>query len=414
MTAARGRVAFVVLVALALGGCTKPDWLGELEGVVDRAVPRLEAALDQLAAELPAAVARLDEISRQRLLELDGTLRDAVEGLDHALARRGEQLDAALAARVGQLASIAASLAADVHGIALGVTSRTSTTVSQLLGSTRAAAAQLLGELGAQIGAAEQAGALVISEVRSEGRDLVVRIAGLALIVLGLAGGALAFVVQWRRRRAVAFWIQLALVVAATAAGSLLVLWSGLRARLAGAAPVVVDHRSCPDALAGAASYLGRHRGAPTPEAAVEATEVLPAVASCLVLGGSSELFERATQRLAELRAWLGIARACVAPADCPAGEQCEVGSGACVAACETHRDCPAGQVCHGSERACGPPCTGACPGTARCTASVCTAGSAAEIPGRRGWTRAAACRGDPVCLSLARPSLARVLRGGR
>ena len=417
------RVALAFAVLLSLGGqCTKPGWLSDLEHALDNAVPRLVAALDHIAAELPAAVARLDRVTSTRLTALDATLRDAVDGLDHVLASDRQRLDAALAARVEQLANIAGSLEADVHAIALGVSTRISASVDELLVATRASALRLLGSLDVQVGRVETAGTEVVGQLYSSGQDLAVRVIGVALVLVGLIGGALVFVSAARRRQPIAFGVQTASVLVVTAAGAVLILATPVRMRLLHVQDVVLDHRDCPQALADAAGYLARYHAGATPTAVADATTVLPAVASCLVMSGSSELFKRATARLAEIRTLLGIARACTSAAECPAGEDCDVASGGCVQRCGASRDCPAAMVCHASQHSCGPPCTGTCPGGAICKAGECSAAPASrgalDGPGGLGggrWTRAATCHGDATCLMVlggpAREALTRLAR---
>lgn len=390
------RLLVIAFAIAALGGeCTKPDWLSRLEHSVDVAVPRLEAALDQLAADLPAAVARLDAVAARRLIELDATLRDAVDGLNHVLASNRERLDAALAARVEQLASIATAVAADAHAVALGLSTRISATTSELLVSTRLAAQRLLADLDVQLARVTQEGDRVVADVYSASSDLIVRIAGLALLVLGLIGGSLVFVIRVDRRRGVTLGLQVGLTAIVIAAGALVLLSSRVRAQFVPIEPVVIDHPTCPAALAASVAYLGRYRTRVTPDAVAEASEVMPAVASCLVVGGSEELSTAATARLAEIRRLLGIEHACTGSATCEPGETCEAATGACVRRCTAHRDCTAGELCHPMSRTCSAPCTTACPRGGTCRNGTCQMSEQHGpriIGGGRGWFQLAAC----------------------
>lgn len=398
----RNRLLAVALALLALGNvCEKPGWLAELERTVDRAVPLLEDALAKLAKDLPAAVAKLDENAGKRLKELDTTLRDAVDGLNYVLENNRGRLDAALAARVEQVTQIAQSLAADVAAIARGLSTRISTTVSQLLLSTQLAANRLLVDIGAQITRIEREGDRVVADVHSEADDVIVRIVGLGLIVIGLIGGGLVLLLQVRRRRLPVLGIQLGVVVVVTAAGALLTLSMGVRRRFVPVEQVVVDHTVCPQALARSAEYLGKYQARVTPEAVAEATEIMPAVASCLSMGGSADLTERATLRLAEIRRMLQIAPPCLSSAECIAGQTCNQATGACRRTCIQSRDCDAGEVCHPALRTCGKPCTGACPGGGECSGGSCRTAAEVRIPGGRGWSRLAACAKDTACLQI-------------
>lgn len=404
----RSRLLAIALALSALGNvCSKPDWLAALEASVDRAVPKLEEALDKLAKDLPAAVAKLDAVAARRLRDLDATLRDAVDGLSYVLEHNRGRLDAALAARVEQVTRIAQALAADVSAIALGFSTRISATVSELLLSTQLAANRLLVDLGAQITRVEREGDRVVADVHSAADDAIVRIVGVVLVVLGLIGGALVLLLQIRRRRAVTFGIQLGLVVLVTLAGALLLLSSGIRRRFVPVAEVVVDHAICPQALARSAEYLGKYQANVTPEAVAEATEIMPAVAACLAMGGSQDLTERATARLAEIRRLLQIAPPCLSSAECPAGQTCNPATGVCRRTCSQSRDCDASEVCHPSLTACGKPCTAACPGGAECVGGVCRAAAGPSIHGGpsirggRGWTRLATCAKDTTCLQI-------------
>lgn len=406
----RYRALALALALASIGNvCSKPDWLAALEQSVDRAVPKLEEALGKLAADLPAAVARLDEVTARRLRELDATLRDAVDGLDYVLERNRGRLDAALAARVEQVTRIAQSLAADVSAIARGLSTRISTTVSELLISTQLAANRLLVELGVQLTRIEREGDRVVASAHDDTDEAIVRIAGLGLVIIGMLGGGLVLILVIRRRRAAALGIQLGAILLVTGAGALLLLSSGVRRRLVPVEQVVIDHEICPRALARSAEYLGAYRAGVTPEAVVEATEVMPAVAACLSMGGSQELTERATTRLAELRRLLQIAPPCMGSAECPAGQTCNAATGVCRRACSEHRDCSAGEVCHAAAGAsagadagaCAMPCTGTCPGGGACVRGVCRAGAVAAIGGGRGWSRLATCAKDTACLQI-------------
>ncbi len=398
----RNRLLAFALALLALGNvCSKPDWLAALEASVDRAVPKLEEALDKLAKDLPAAVAKLDAVAAKRLRELDAVLRDAVDGLNYVLEQNRGRLDAALAARVEQVTRIAQSLAADVSAVALGFSTRISATVSELLLSTQLAANRLLVDLGAQMTRIEREGDRVVADVHSEADDAIVRIVGVALVVLGLIGGALVLLLQIRRRRGVTLGIQLGAVVLVTAAGALLLLSSGVRRRFVPVAQVVVDHTICPQALARSAEYLGKFQARVTPEAVADATEIMPAVAACLAMGGSQDLIDRATARLAEIRRLLQIAPPCLSSAECLAGQTCNPTTGVCRRTCSQNRDCDASEVCHPSLTACGKPCTGACPGGGDCVGGDCRAAAGPSIRGGRGWTRLATCAKDTTCLQI-------------
>jgi hypothetical protein len=407
----------VALLAIAtLGGeCTKPDWVKRLEHSVDVAVPQIEAALDKLAADLPAAVAKLDAVAGRRLAELDSTLRDAVDGLAYVLAHQRDHLDAALAARVQQLAAMAQKLAYDVHAVALGLSTRITATTTELLAATRAAATSLLVRLDAQIARIESESGRVVANVYSEVDDMIVRIVGVILLVLGLIGGALVLILRIGRRRAIAFAIQLAAIGTVTLAGSLLLLSGTVRRWFVHVEPVVIDHTECPTALSTGVTYIGRYRAGVTPAAVAEASTIVPPIASCLVMAGSPDLFDRAGQRLAEIRRMLGIEHPCISSTACRAGTTCDVATGACIEACTRSSDCQAGAVCHESERACGPPCTTTCPGGATCSGGICKPGAyaatALEIRGGRGWNRVETCAGDPACLAIVRGPAKAVLR---
>jgi hypothetical protein len=398
----RNRLLAIALALAALGNvCSKPDWVAALEASVDRAVPQLEEALDKLAKDLPAAVARLDAVAAKRLRDLDATLRDAVDGLNHVLEHNRGRLDAALAARVEQVTRLAQSLAADTSAIARGFSTQNSTTVSELLLSTQLAANRLLVDLGAQVTRVEREGDRVVADVHSAADDAIVRIVGVVLVVIGLIGGALVLLLQIRRRRGVTLGIQLGLAVLVTVAGALLLLSEGVRRRFVPVAEVVVDHAICPQALARSAEYLGKYGANVTPEAVAEATEIMPAVAACLAMGGSQDLIERATARLAEIRRLLQIAPPCLSSAECPAGQTCNPTTGVCRRTCAQSRDCDASEVCHPSLAACGKPCVAACPKGAACVGGICRAAARPPIAGGRGWTGLGTCAKDTTCLQI-------------
>jgi len=408
-------LAALLAIGVLLGACTKPDWLKRLEHAVDIAVPQLEAALDTIAKDLPLAVAKLDAVAGRRLAELESTLRDAVDGLSYVLAHQRDHLDAALAARVQQLAAIAQTLAYDVHAVALGLSTRITASTTELLAATRAAATRLLVQLDAQIARVETESGRVVASVYSEVDDMIVRIVGIALLVLGLAGGAVVLILRINRRRAVAFAIQLAAIGTVTLAGSLLLLSGTVRRWFVHVEPVVIDHTECPTALTAGVTYIGRYRAGVTPAAVAEASTIVPPIASCLVMAGAPALVERATQRLAEIRRMLGIAHPCIDSSACSAGATCDVATGACIETCTRSTDCQAGVVCHESERSCGPPCTTTCPGGATCGGGICKPGAYAAtargIRGGRGWNRVETCAGDPACLAIVRGPAKAVLR---
>lgn len=402
--AARAAIALVLCISLG-AECSKPDWVKELEHAVDVAVPELEKALDDLAKDLPAAVDKLDQVTADRVRELDATLRDAVDGLNHVLAENQRRLDAALAARVRQLTKIATALAADVRGVARGLTTRISASVTLLLAETRAAAQRVIADLGAQVARVQTEGDRVVADVYSQGLDLTVRIVGVVLLAIGAIGAGLIFVTRVKRRTRAALVAQGVGAAVVLAAGAGLVLSSGLRGTLVRVEPVIVDHRDCAAALADATTYVGVHAQGVSPEAVAEASALMPRIASCLVMAGSSELFELAQARLAAVRRLLGIARPCIASSECAGGQTCDVASGACVRRCATNPDCLQGEVCHPAQHACAPPCAGSCPGGAVCTSGVCvpstTGTGTLVIGGGRNWARLRGCADDDRCLRI-------------
>lgn len=393
-------VGICALLSLA-GECSKPDWLSRLEHSVDVAEPQLVAALDKLATDLPAAIDRLDKVSADRLRELDGTLRDAVDGLNYVLAQNGDRLDAALAARVQQLTQIASALAADVHGVALGLSTRITATVDVLLATTQQAAQHLLAELEVNLARVRGEGDRVVADAYSETHDVIIRVVGVSLLALAVIGAAIVFATQLRRRGAAALAVQAGLLSLVAAAGVTLLFSRSVRQRFVRVTPVVIDHTGCPRALADGSRFLAAIRNGVTPEAVGDASELLPRVSSCLIVGGSRELVDRATERLSAMRRALGIARPCLTNDECNAGTTCDIASGACVVRCDENRDCAAGLLCHTGQNRCGPPCTGVCPGGGRCTDGVCIDRIPPRIGGGRDWIRLRACSRDPACISI-------------
>jgi hypothetical protein len=369
-----------------LTGCSKPGWLTDFENTMNAAIPTLTQAMDSLAADLPKLVDPLDKVLADQIKNLDSMLREQIDGLNIALDDSRGQLDLALMARTQQIAAAAKLLATLVGQIARREQKQLAFGVENLLATTDAEVGSLLTTMRVATRNVRQVGDQRLAEAYSITQDLMVRVAGGILLLLGLIGGA---IVCFVKAPNLARGFALAAVAVCMGAGIVLLASGSLRGMLIAKQTLTLAHAPCPGALVTANGYLLRHDTTrPLPGAAVvEGAQVIRRLLVCMATATVRHQLDQAQARLASIRHLLKIDQPCQGNADCPPGRRCQRETATCTDRCASDQSCDRGLICHDYMGKCLPLCDGGgtrCPSPAVCAQGRCVAPLATppEIPG--------------------------------